>query len=51
MKYLKYIKNFENLAEQNEKIYQFKRIFNSNIHEFIDFYYEDEMSSSDDDYD
>lgn len=44
MKYLKYIKNFDNLAEQNEKIYDFRKIYNSNTYDFIDFYYSDEGS-------
>jgi TFIIF-interacting CTD phosphatase-like protein len=51
MKYLKYIKDFDNLAEQNEKIYQFRKVFNSDIQDYIGFYYEDDMSSSDNDYD
>jgi hypothetical protein len=45
MKYLNYIKDFDDLAAQNEKIYEFKKLFNTNIDEFIDYYYSDEMSS------
>ncbi len=31
MKYLFYIKDFKNLMEENEKTYNLKKIFNSNI--------------------
>lgn len=43
MEYLKYIKDFDDLATENEKIYEFKRIYESDI-DFVDYYYSDEMS-------
>lgn len=43
MNYLEYIKDFDNLAAQNEKIYEFKKIFDSDINQFIKFY---DMQSS-----
>ena len=45
MEYLKYIKDFDNLAEQNERIYGFKKLFQTDINDYIDYYYSDEMSS------
>jgi hypothetical protein len=45
MKYLDYIKNFDDLAGENEKVYEFRKIFESNLDNFIDYYYSDNMSS------
>ncbi len=44
MKYLFYIKDFKNLMEENEKTYNLKKIFNSNIETFIKYYNSDEWS-------
>lgn len=38
MNYLEYIKDFDNLAQENERVYEFRRIFNSPIEDFIDYY-------------
>ena len=47
MKYMKYIKDFSNLAEQNERIYDFRKVFNSDLQDYINFYYNDDNSSCD----
>lgn len=43
MNYLEYIKDFDNMAAANERIHAFRKVFNSNLSEFISFY--DECSS------
>jgi hypothetical protein len=39
MNYLEYIKDFDNLAKVNESVYDFRKIFNSNLDQFISYYY------------
>ena len=38
MNYLEYIKDFDDLATENEEIYGFKSMFNSNIDEYESYY-------------
>jgi CTD small phosphatase-like protein 2 len=38
MKYLYYLKDFKNLKEENEKTYNLKKIFDSNIETYIKYY-------------
>jgi hypothetical protein len=44
MKYLYYLKDFKNLKEENEKTYNLKKIFDSNIETYIKYYNSDEWS-------
>ena len=45
MIYLDYIKDFDNLRAENEKIYELRMIYNSNIEDYVHWYYADEFSS------
>lgn len=45
MNYLEYIKDFDNLAAENERVYEFRKIYNSNIEQFIDYYYSNDSDS------
>ena len=40
-----YIKNFDYMSDENERIYQFKQMYNVNTSNFIDFYYSENMST------
>ena len=41
MNYIEYIKDFDNLMVENEKVYMFRQIFETNIEDYIEFYYSD----------
>ena len=45
MVYLDYIKDKANLRLENEKIYELRMIYNSNIEEYVQWYYSDQFSS------
>ena len=45
MVYLDYIKDKANLGLENEKIYELRMIYNSNIEEYVQWYYSDQFSS------
>lgn len=47
MNYLEYIKDFDNLAKENERVYEFRKIYNSDIENFIDYYYSDDSQDLD----
>lgn len=49
MNYLEYIKDFDNLAEANETVYEFRKIFNSDIDKFIEYYNDNNFSMIDED--
>ena len=43
--YLDYIKDFSDLRKENERIYEFRKMYNSNIEDCIEFYYSDQFTS------
>ena len=45
IQYLKHIKDFDNLAAENERIYGFRKMFNGDVPEFIDYYFSDNNTS------
>lgn len=50
MNYLEYIKDFDDLAKENERIHELKKLYDSPIADFTDYYfYDDEFSSVNED--
>lgn len=48
MQYLDYIKDFDNMMEENERVYELQKIMDSNLEEYINYYDCDIASSYDD---
>jgi len=46
--YLDYIKDFEDLRAENEKMYELRQIFNTKIDSYVEWYYSDNITSIDD---
>lgn len=45
MHYLTYIKQFDSMAQENDKVFQFRAIYRIENSSFIDYYYSDNMST------
>lgn len=39
------MKNYTNIREENEKVFQLKQIYNSKIEDYIEWYFDEDQSS------